>query len=304
MKKFFLFALLICMIVATSAVNVSAAAKNGPEIIIGSKTFTENILLGRITYDYLNYLGYPVEEQLGFGEMAFLRAALESGKLSLYWEYTGTILMAYMQHDPIYDPIEAYKAVKAWDKEKHQVAWLDMSSINDTYALVMNPDTQKKYGTTKISEMAELIKKGERITIAGTEEGWARPDVYLRLENVYGYTYPDDAKIVVNANSITVEVVRNGEADTNLNNSTDPRNIKYGLIILEDDKQAFPPYHAVISIRQDILDAYPDLEADLNRLNAALNEPIIVDLISRVDLDGQQEDVVSKNWLQSVGLIK
>jgi osmoprotectant transport system substrate-binding protein len=302
--KRFLPIFLVCLIFTISFSTANAAQKNGPVIIIGSKTFTENILLGRLTYDYLKHLGYPVEEQLGFGEMAFLRAALESGKLSLYWDYTGTILMAYMQHEPVYEAKEAYDIVKKWDNDTHNVVWLNMSDINDTYAIVMNPDTQKKFGITKVSELAALINKGERIRHCGTEEGWARPDVYKRAESVYDYRQPDDTKIVVNANSLTLEVVKNGEADFNFANSTDPRIVKYGLFPLEDDKHAFPPYHAVITVRRDILDAYPDLEADLNRLNAALSEQIIINLIGRVDLDNQQEDAVSREWLQEVGLIK
>jgi osmoprotectant transport system substrate-binding protein len=302
MKKRLLL-LLVVIITVLLLFSACGGKKADTTIKIGSKTFTENIVLGRLAYDYLDFLGYPVEEQLGFGEMAYLRAAMDSGELSMYWEYTGTILMNFVQEEPIYEATLCYNIVKEWDKQNKDIVWLDMSDVNDTYAMVIRQDTKEKYGINTMSEFAELIKGGEPIRIAASEDYLTRGDSYPRVQEVYGYTHPKNLQITVQM-GMGVEALKNGESELHMATTTDPKIISYNLFVLEDDRNAFPPYHAVITIRQDILDAHPKLAADLNRLTGLLNEDNVTAMIAKVDLDGESEADVSKAWLREVGLIK
>ena len=308
-------ALLLCCLMAVALVASACKSsptsssgdsdtKSGPPIIISSKEFTESVILGRLTYDYLDYLGYTVENQLGFGETAILRAAMASGEISMYWEYTNSVLMTYDIRDtPIYDGVECYDTVKAWDKENNDFVWMDMSNVNDTFAIVITDAVQKQYGITKVSELAELIRNGEQLRIAGGEEAWSRPDIYPRVQSVYEFTHPTNLLISLQM-GMALEALKNGEAEINPGNSTDPKIAAYNLHVLEDDRQAFPPYHACITIRQDILDAYPGLAAELNKLTGYLDEEIVMKLIGEIDLDGKKDEDVSKAWLKSVDLIK
>ena len=130
-----------------------------------------------------------------------------------------------------------------------------------------------------------------------------RVDSYPCVQAAYGYTHPKNMQITVQM-GMGVEALKNGETELHMATTTDPKNISYNLFLLEDDRHAFPPYHAAITIRQDILDAYPDLASDLNHLTSFLDEPTITKLIAEVDLDGESEADVSQNWLRSKGLIQ
>ncbi len=283
--------------------EVVRVPEGAPTIVIASKTFTENILLGQLTYDYLKYLGYPVEDQLGFGEMAFLRAAMESGEISMYWEYDGTCVMAIMQVDPIFDPDLCYQTAKEWDAENNDVIWLDKADLNDTYAFVVRQETADEYNLKTFSDMVTLMQGGQKFILGSGEEYVERADGLPHVEEVYGFSFPrtDYVNLVM---GLSIEALKNKEVDWNVANSTEPKIITYNLAVLEDDKQAFPPYYAAPTIRKDVLDAYPMLEADMKTLSSVITTDNMTEMIGFVDLDNMTEEEVSQNFLKEKGLIQ
>lgn len=280
----------------------SAKSENKPTIVVGSKTFTEAQLLGTLTYQYLQYLGYPVENKIGLGELEIIRPALESRQIGMYWEYTGTVLINIMKHDPSFDEKESFKLVKDWDA-KNNIVWLDNAPLNDTYAVMVRKDTADKYALKTTSDLIAQIKKGEKIKFIGTQEYVERPDGLAHFESSYGYTHPKNLYINAALN-VGYEAIKNNQADMGIAYTTDARVKAYGLVTLDDDKKAFPVYYAAPLFRKEILDAYPQIPEQMKKLSGLLDNNTILDLNKAVDVDKKNVDEVSKAFLIKNGLIK
>ncbi len=287
---------------SNSASTAAGGAKKGPTIKIGSKTFTEQLLLGTLLYDYLQGLGYPVENKTGLGEAAVIRPALTSGQIDVYWEYTNTCVTDFMKHDPVFDAKQAYDLVKDWDA-KNGLVWLPYAPLNDTYGVVVRPDVAQKYNLKTISDWTNLIKSGTHLKFVSFTEWDEREDGLPRFETAYNTKIPKDDVVEV-AMGLNYDALANKKGDLALVFTTEPRIVTDKLVLLKDDKNAFAVYNASPVFRKQTLDAYPDLANDVNKLSAVLDTDTITDLNKQVDVDKKGVEDVSKTFLKSKGLLK
>ena len=288
----------------TGCSNSDSKNENGnkPKIIVSSKPPTEGLLLGTITCQYLEELGYPVENKVGLGALAVIRPALESGEIDCYWEYTGTVLINIMEQAPSFDGEECYQKVKEYDAKKG-ILWLDYSPFNNTYGVMVRKDIADKYNLKTISDLVDAINNGANIRFASSQEWQERTDGMKHWEQVYDFTYP--RKNVVNiALNMTYEALDAKQAEAGLAFTTDARIMGYGLVLLEDDKSAFPVYNPSPLFRKEIIDAYPEIPEQMKKLSQILDEETIMALNKAVDIDKQSVDAVSRNFLKEKGLIK
>ncbi|ATW26184.1 glycine betaine ABC transporter substrate-binding protein [Candidatus Formimonas warabiya] len=273
-------------------------------IVISSLNFTENVLLGQMTYDYLKYLGYPVESNLNLGSRGILRAGLKNDEVDLYWEYDGSIAMGEMAApEPILDPDQCYTAVKDWDEKTNGIIWLDKSDINDTYCFCTRQEILDKYHITKFSEMADLIKNGEHFKMSASPEYQTREDGLPLLEKIYDFSMPREDCVTLSM-GLDPEALVNKEIDITELGTTDPKIVKLGLAVLEDDKHAFQNYYAAPIVRADLLETFPNLAEDMKTLSSIFTVTNITEQIAKVDLDQTPEDQVSVAFLKEKGLIK
>lgn len=136
----------------------NADKKEGPEIAVSSKPWTEQLILGNMTIMLLESHGYPVDDRTSLGETAVLRPAIESGEVDMYWEYTGTTLMTTMGYEEeIIESEEAYQTVKEWDEKNNNIIWLDYAEANNTFCLLMKEDKAEEMGIEKISDLEKYI---------------------------------------------------------------------------------------------------------------------------------------------------
>ncbi|HWQ43331.1 MAG TPA: glycine betaine ABC transporter substrate-binding protein [Desulfosporosinus sp.] len=277
-------------------------AKKGPTIKISSKTFTEASLLGTLSFQYLKGLGYPVENKMGLGELAVIRPALTSGQIDLYWEYTGTGVINLMKHDPVFDAKESYTLIKDWDA-KNDIEWLDYAPLDDTYGIVVRSDIAEKYKLKTISDYVAQVKKGEHLKFVSFPEWDGRADGLPSFEKTYDFKMPKD-DIVDVAMGLNYDTLKAQKGDLALAFTTEPRIIADKLVMLVDDKKAFPVYNACPVVRKQIVDAYPDLAADLKKLSATLDTPTITELNKQADIDKLSIEEVSTAFLKSKGLLK
>lgn len=143
---------------AESSLLVEAAAeKEGATIVVSSKNWTEQLILGSITVQLLENHGYDVRDRTSLGSTAVLRNAIESDQIDIYWEYTGTTLMTSMGEEGIVGAEEAYTKVKDWDKETHNIHWLNFAEANNTYTLLMREERAAELNLQTISQLAEYI---------------------------------------------------------------------------------------------------------------------------------------------------
>lgn len=132
------------------------------EIVVGSKQFTEQLLLGKISVLVLEDAGYEVEDQTGLGGTEVCRKAINNDEIDHYWEYTGTAWLASLGHeDPITDSQECYEKVKEEDMEENSIIWSQYAPANNTYTIMMREEDAENLGIETISDLAEEIKSKE-----------------------------------------------------------------------------------------------------------------------------------------------
>jgi osmoprotectant transport system substrate-binding protein len=132
----------------------------GQSFTVGSKEFTEQLVLGQLSKLLLEGAGATVTDQTGLVGSETVRGALTSGQIDLYWEYTGTAWVTYLKNtQTVPDPAEQFQRVKDADAA-NGITWLDMAPFNNTYALTMTNERSQQLGITRISQIGELIAAG------------------------------------------------------------------------------------------------------------------------------------------------
>ncbi len=270
------------------------------KITVGSKNFTEQKVLGEIYAQGLEAAGFSVDKELNLGdEKVALKAATE-GEIDAYPEYTGTALVSLfgVPSDKIpTDPQEAYEQAKEGYAKEGLVAYSPTPYTNSN-EVGMTQETADKLGITKISELSDV---DQDLTLSGTPECRQRMDCLLGLQQVYGL---DFKKFIPVDPALRHEVLTSGKADLSIVYTTDPQIQREGFVLLDDDKQMFPPYNVTFNVRQEVADeAGPEIEKVVDQLQEGLTDDVMSELNARVDLDKKTPEEVAKEYLQESGLI-
>jgi len=277
----------------------AAQAADKPVIRLGARVFTEQTVLAAITAQYLGSKGYDVRVTGGLGSN-LARSAQESGQLDMLWEYTGVSLVSYNHIDEKLDSAATYARVKELDGKKGLV-WLTPSRFSNTYALALPEDVAKAYPQVNtISQLNQVLidepKKGHILAL--DTEFANRSDGLVGLTQTYDlkFTRRDirqmDAGLVYTA-------LRNGQVFTGLVYTTDGRLNAFKLKLLEDDLKYFPDYTAAPVVRQQLLDAHPQLAAQLKPLAEMLDDATMRELNAQVDVAHRSPTVVAAEFLKA-----
>ncbi|MGM0783563.1 MAG: glycine betaine ABC transporter substrate-binding protein [Pseudomonadota bacterium] len=278
----------------------SLATAQAEEIAVGGKNFTEQQILASMTTQYLEGLGYDVESRAGMGS-AVLRQAQENGQIDLYWEYTGTSLINYNDITERLGPEETYERVKELDGEKGLV-WLEPSAANNTYALAMRGDDAEERDMATLSDLAQAVNDGEELTFALNAEFYAREDGWRPLQEAYGFRV-DRGNVKRMDSGLVYQALRDGEVDVGLVFATDGRIPAFDFHVLEDDQNYFPAYALTPVVRQEILDANPELAEQMNALSSLLDDEVMATLNARVDVERETIEEVAENFLEENELL-
>src|SRR5947209_13012528 len=282
----------------SSAGGSSGTGSTGP-VIVGSKSFTENILIGDMMYDLLqaNLKGVTIQNKQNLGGTAVPWNAIQSGQIDMYCEYTGTGLISILKQPVEHDPDKAYQIVKAQYPQKYQIDWLNPLGFNDTYAIAVPQSIAKQYNLKTISDLAPVASK---LVFGAEPEYFTRPDGYAGLTNVYGLHFASKKELNV---GLKYEAAGSNQVQVIDVFSTDGDLIKYNMTVLQDDKHFFPPYYAAPIVREDILKAHPEITAILNKLAGKFTDQAMQQLNYQVDVQHQSADTVAKQFLASQGLL-
>ncbi|ABE59697.1 glycine betaine ABC transporter substrate-binding protein [Chromohalobacter israelensis] len=286
-------ALLTTLGLSLSAVATTAHAQDDP-IVVGGLNYTEHLILTSATFQLLEANGYNVDKRDGLGT-SVLRQAQENGQVDLYWEYTGNSVILFNDQPQPADAAETYATAKRLDAEKGLI-WLDPSDTNNTYALAMREADAEERDIHTLSDLAEAMNDGADLTLASNAEFYARDDGLRPLQEAYGFEFPR-SNVKRMDSGLTYSALREEEVDVALVFATDGRNGAFDFEVLDDDQQFFPVYQLAPVVREETLDAHPDLEPLLNEMSAALNDETLIDLNRRVDVDDQNIERVAKDFL-------
>ena len=283
---------MVCLAAGTSA--------QAQQIVIGSKGFTEQLLIAEMTSQLLKANGFTPDKRAGMGS-AVLRKAIESNQVDMCWEYTGTSLITYNKITDRMSTDDTYKKVKEIDG-KIGLVWLDPSKANNTYAIAMSKDGVEKSGIKTLSDYAKAVNAGKAPTLALNAEFAGRPDGLPGLEKEYGFKMPLD-KVKKMDTGLTYQALRDKQVDSTLVFATDGRVAAFDFVILKDDKGFFPPYSLTPVVRKEVLDKNPKLGPVLNKLSAKLDDATMAKLNAMVDVDKKPVEEVAGTFLKQQGLI-
>ncbi len=271
----------------------------GSKVIVSSKDFTEELLVGEMYALLLEKAGIPVERKLNLGGVAVAQAALVKGDISLYPEYTGTGLQAVLKKDVMSDANAVYDTVKKEYESQFKLTWLDQSPMNDTQALATTKAVADQYGLKTLSDVSA---KAPQLRLATIPEFQDRPDGIKGLKRVYGGF--DFKSMDIFDIGLKYKALLDGKADIAVAFSTDGAIAGNNLLILQDDKGLWPPYHIAPVVRDDVLAAHPQIADILNGLAPKLTDSVISAL--NWEVDGKKRDYqdVAKEFLTQQGMLK
>ncbi|MFI6928593.1 glycine betaine ABC transporter substrate-binding protein [Nonomuraea spiralis] len=277
----------------------------GAKFIVGSKDFTENIVLGKIAVQLLKAHGADVVDKTNLGGTVPNRKALESRAIDLYWDYSGTGWIEFLKKtEPIQDSAEQFKATAKADLEQNKVHWIGPTPLNNTYALAIRSEKATELGVKTVSDVAELLKsKPEEVTLCIETEFSTRDDGLPGLSKAYDLSIPKNQVKLLDTGVVYTETDKGQTCNFGEVFTTDGRIAALGLTVLEDDKKFFPVYNAAVTVRQETYDKYPTLEKVLQPVIAKLDDATMQQLNARVDVEGQEPAKVSADWLNKQGLL-
>ncbi|MBT6337856.1 MAG: hypothetical protein HOJ48_01020, partial [Desulfobacula sp.] len=256
--------------------NLVYATSKG-KIVVGSKTFTEQFILARISKIALENDGYEVDEVKNILS-SNIRKELMNKKIDLYWEYTGTAYSAIFKQKDLSiqgNAEKLYKEVKRIDLEKNGIVWFSRSPANNTYALAMKKDLAVKYNLTSLSELPALLNKKEELYFSSNDTFYNRPDGFKALQKFYGFKVPR-SKIKFIANSGSGRALTRGQVQVGLIFGTNWQIKHHDLLVLKDDRNFFPVYSPAPITRKDVVTRYPGLKEIFSKITPLLeNETLI-----------------------------
>lgn len=285
-----------------------ATPLDGVALTVSSKSFTEGILLGKITASYLASAGADVTDFTGAPGSASSRQAQLNGIVDVLWEYTGTAWVNYHnQTETITDPQRLWQEVYDIEASEHDLAWEPPANFNNTYAFAASGPTAQRLGVASLSEVAAL-PVAQR-TFCVDDEFFSRADGFVAM--LADYDIPYDTPDGVPAGNVTrmdAGVIYPSTAGAEPCNfgmvySTDGRIQNLGLVILDDDRGFFLPYSGAAVLRGETRREHPELAPLLATLSELLTDDVMRRLNAQVDIDGEEPADVAFDWLVEVGLV-
>jgi osmoprotectant transport system substrate-binding protein len=305
-----LFAVLILIVAGCGGAGSGGSSGDvdlsGAEFTVGSKEFTEQLILGQITLQVLENAGATVNDQIGLAGTVAARKALESGEIDMYWEYTGTGWITHLGHTkPIPDSQKQFEAVAKEDLKENDIKWLSPPSpANNTYAMAVRSEAYDKLGVKKLSDFKQLVEENpEEATVCVGTEFSTRDDGLPGMEEAYDFEFPKENIVKIDEGLIYQQVDEGKQCNFGEVFQTDGRIAGLDLKLVEDDKSFFPIYNPALCVNKAVIEKNPQIAKLFAPISKKLTTQTLQKLNAKVDVEGQLEDQVAEEWLSQNGFI-
>jgi glycine betaine/choline ABC-type transport system substrate-binding protein len=275
------------------ALLLSACSEKPQSIVVGSKNFTESVLLGEIIAQRLERAGCSVERKLDLGGTIVCDSAIVSGSLDVYPEYSGTALTAILKR-PAKNDRDAVMREVASEYAKRGLHWGPALGFENTFAMIVRRSAAQKFSLRRISDLKSVART---FRPGFGYEFVERPDGWNGLQQHYGLAFAQPPRTM--DLGLTYRAVASGEIDLIAGNSTDGLIDALNLVVLEDDRRFFPPYDAVIVSRNDIAKKCAAAPAALESLSGVLDAEGIRRLNYAVDGRRENPSAVARKFVTS-----
>ena len=268
-----------------------AGCRPSDRVVVGSKNFGEQVLLGEIVAQTIEAkTRLPVERRLSLGGTFVCDHALRAGEIDVYVEYTGTAYTAVLKLPPTGERQAVLEAVRA-EYAARGLEWTTPLGFENSFAIVLRGTDADRLGIAKISDLAAHAD----LRAAFGYEFMERADGFAGLNRAYGLSFRQPPRVM--DLGLLYRAIAENQADLVAGNSTDGVIDGLGLRILEDDRHYFPPYDAVPIVRRALLDHHPEVRAALESLGGRITATEMRRLNRRVDGDKLPAESVARDFL-------
>lgn len=287
-------------IFAIAGCRTQITSVGGGDIVVGSKNFTEQMILGELLAQQIEaQTNLTVERRLNLGGTSVCHDAIKAGKIDAYVEYTGTAFTAILKNQPIGDAQKVYQNVKQQYNEKFDLKVMKPLGFNNTFAIMVRGDEARKLNITTLSEAAKYTPNWQ----AGFGyEFITREDGLPGLAETYGLKFAKPPEVMDLGLMYRALVYK--EVDLIAGDSTNGLIKKLDLVVLKDDKNYFPPYEAVPIVREETLKKYPQLREAIAQLGSLISEAEMQQMNYQVDGEFHKVEDVVREFLESKKLEK
>ncbi len=289
------------LVLATCALAISAcSSSHSDRIVIGSKNFTESLILGELMAQQIEaHTHLKVERRFYLAGTYISHQGMLSGRIDVYPEYTGTALTAILKEKPEGERRQVYERVKSEYENRFGLMLGPAFGFNDTFAMEIRGEDARRLNVKTLSQAAAYAPQWR----AGFGyEFMERPDGYRGLAAMYGLHFAGQPRVM--DLGLLARALRDHQIDIAAGNATDGLIPTLDLFVLEDDRHYFPPYEAVPVIRGETLKQHPEVADALAQLGGRISDQEMRQLNYAVD--GQRRDVkdVAREFLQQKGLLQ
>lgn len=270
-------------------------------LIIGSKKFSESIILGEIVAILLEEkFNHPTIRKLGLGGTQVALNALKNEDIHVYPDYTGTGYVMILKMDGERDPKIIHQIVGQEFKNRWGIIWSEPIGFNNTYALAVRKDDKRFKNFKNISSLSKNV---DSFRYVAPHEFMERKDGHFRFAQTYALNFKEKNIISMEA-GLMYSAIKNKQTDMIIAYSTDGRIKAYNLRLIEDDQKFFPPYHVALLAKNKTLKQFPELRIIFNLVKGLITEKEMINMNDQVDRLKGDPNEVARNFLISKSLIK
>jgi osmoprotectant transport system substrate-binding protein len=276
------------------ALIASGCSRSRDQIVVGSKNFTEQLILGEILAQYLGRAcSAPTDGRFYLGGTYICQQALLAGRIDTYVEYTGTAVAAVLKEKFSNDRSQVFEQMKAGYKQRFNLDVMPPLGFNNSFAMVLRGDDAKRMGITKLSELARYAPG---MVLGVGYEFLERADGFQGLARTYELKFRK-APVVMDL-GLLYNALEHRSVDIIAGNNTDGLIQAFGLVVLEDDRSYFPPYDAVPVARPTLVQRFPNAYPAFVTLGGKVSAEHMRKM--NYDVDGRRRDAseVARQFLR------
>ena len=281
------------VLVLVLLLSVAACRRGGADrpLRIGSKNFSEQVILSEIAAQGLEARGVRVDRRLNLGGTFVCHQAIAAGELNLYPEYTGTAFTAILARKPVSDPKAVFDEVSREYRRRWILVWSPSLGFENTFAIVVRGDDARRLGLRKISDLAAHpeLRPGFGYEFLEREDG------FPGLAKTYGLAFRE--RPVQMDLGLLYPALESRKVDLVAGNSTDGLIDAIGGVVLEDDRRYFPPYEAAFVVRGEVWEKKTAVREFLESLAGKIDAATMRKLNAAVDKDKRRPEDVAKEFL-------
>ncbi len=253
-------------------------------ISIGSKNFTEQLVLGELLAQYLGRSSkLPIDKRFYLAGTYICHQALLAGRIDMYVEYTGTALVAILKEPPSSDHKKVFSSVKDFYASKFNLEVMPSLGFDNTFAMVMRGSDARN---RRLKTLSDASAAAPRLRLGVGYEFMERQDGYRGLVSKYGLKFSEAPRVM--DLGLLYRALQNNQVDLVAGSNTDGLIAALDLLVLEDDLHYFPPYDAVTIVRRETLQRHPEIADALQRLSGRVKAEDMRRLNYAVD--GEKKD--------------